>query len=508
MIAYQFFNQSYAPVYGEYDVVVVGGGIAGCGAAIAAGRAGAKTLLIENTSALGGLATMGLVNIPLDFLSGVGKDMFERLVACEGLWKRNTDPEKHKLVLERMVKEAGCDLLLVTPLIDTIVDGDTVVGVIVHTKEGHRTIMGKRFVDATGDSDLVYFAGGEVEVGREIDHMSMGCSLEFILGGVDYDKYLDSDLRMTDPQWILRLAEAVENGEIPDIDNHLNWLTHLPGRPQHCGKDEVSICFAHSRNCYPTKNDDLTRMYLEGREQCHIIAKWIKENIPGFEESYLSCTGSLLGVRESRRIVGEYRITGMDLATAKHHDDVIAISYHGFDQHGFTASGNQKWFEGVLPGGERAYISNMGGWGSLLPPEDGTKRLNMRELLEDPDTPYFYDIPYRALVHKRLENVLAAGRNLSSDVPGQSGTRLIMCCMSMGEAAGTAAALSLKDNVTVRNVDVKKLQETILANGGNLYDFTERSSTGKTYEKDAAKHRHGTESRFIDQINAKKAAKK
>ena len=103
---------------------------------------------------------------------------------------------------------------------------------------------------------------------------------------------------------------------------------------------------------------------------------------------------------------------------------------------------------------------------------------------------------------------MAAGRNLSSDVPGQSGTRLIMCCMSMGEAAGTAAALSLKDNVTVRNVDVKKLQETILANGGNLYDFTEHGSTGKTYEKDAAKHRHGTESRFIDQINAKKAAKK
>ena len=206
--------------------------------------------------------------------------------------------------------------------------------------------------------------------------------------------------------------------------------------------------------------------------------------------------------------MGEYRITGMDLATAKHHDDVIAISYHGFDLHGFTASGNLKWFEGVLPSGERAYISNMGGWGSQVPPEDGTKRLNMRELLEDPDTPYFYDIPYRALVHKRLENVLAAGRNLSSDVPGQSGTRLIMCCMSMGEAAGTAAALSLKDNVTVRNMDVKKLQETILANGGNLYDFTERGSTGKTYEKDAAKHRHGTESKFIDQINAKKAAKK
>ena len=493
-------------IYGEYDVVVVGGGMAGCGAALAAGRAGCKTILIENTSGLGGLATMGLVNIPLDFLSGIGKDMFERLVAIDGLWKRNTNPEKHKLVLDRMVKEAGCDLLLVTPLVDTIVDGNTVVGVIVHTKEGRRTIMGKRFIDASGDSDLVYFAGGEVEVGREEDGMSMGCSLEFVLAGVDYDAYLASELRQTDPQWILRLADAVESGEIPDIDNHLNWLTHIPGRPQHCGKDEVSICFAHSRNCFPTKNEDLTRMYLEGREQCHLIADWIKNNIPGFEDSYLACTGTLLGVRESRRIVGEYRVTGMDLATAKHHDDVIAISYHGFDLHGFSASGNLKWFEGVLPSGEKAYISNMGGWGSQLPPDDGTKRLNMRELLDDPNKPYFYDIPYRALVHKRLENVLAAGRNLSSDVPGQSGTRLIMCCMSMGEAAGIAAAQSLKEGVTVRNIDVKKLQETILANGGNLYDFTERGSTGKTYEKSAAKHRHGLEAKFIAQINAKKNA--
>ena len=504
MIELKNFSEAYAPIYGEYDVVVVGGGMAGVGAAVAAGRAGAKTILVENTSALGGLATMGLVNIPLDFLSGLGRELFERLVACDGLWRRNTDPEKHKLVFDQMVKEAGCDLLLVTPLVDTIVDGNTVKGIIIHTKEGRKAIMGKRFVDASGDSDLVYFAGGEVEVGREEDHMSMGCSLEFILGGVDYDKYLESDLNKNDSAWILMLAKAIEEGKIPDIDNHKNWMTHLPGRPQHCGKDEVSICYAHSRNCFPTKNEDLTRMYLEGREQCNLLAKFIKENVPGFEDSYLSCTGSLLGVRESRRIVGEYRLTGMDIATAKHHDDVIAISYHGFDLHGYSASGNLKWFKGTLPSGEEAYISNIGGWGSQLPPEDGLKRLNMRELLPDPNAPYFYDIPYRALVHKRLENVLAAGRNLSSDAPGQSGTRLIMCCMAMGEAAGNACAQSLKEGVTVRNIDVKKLQETLLANGGNLYDPFEHKNIGKTYQKDAAKHTHGRESRFIEQLKNNK----
>jgi len=455
------------PVYGEYDVVVVGGGMAGTGAAIAAARAGAKTIVIENTSALGGLATMGLVNIPLDFLSGIGSEFFDRLTEMNGLRKRNSNVEKHKLLFDRMVKEAGADVLFVTPLVDTIVEGNTVRGVIVHTKEGRKAIMGKRFVDASGDSDLVYFAGGEVEVGREKDHMSMGCSLEFILGGVDYDKYLASELKKTDPQWKKFLAKAIADGDIPDIDNHLNWMTHIPDRPEHCGMDEVSICFAHSRNCYPTDNADLTRMYIEGREQCEILAAFIKKNIPGFENSYLAQTGTLLGVRESRRIVGEYRFTGMDIAYARKFDDVIAISYHGFDLHGFEASGNTKWFKGTLPNGEEAYISNMAGWGSQYPPEDGLKRINMSELI-DTSVQYSYDIPYRALVPIRLENVLAAGRNISTDVPGQSGTRLIMCCMALGEAAGTACAMSLEDGVSPRNIDVAKLQRKLVENNCNI----------------------------------------
>jgi len=483
--------------------------MAGVGAAIAAGRDGAKTILIENTSALGGLATMGIVNIPLDFLSGIGQEMFDRLLEVNGLRRRNSNPEKHKLLLDRMVKEAGCDLLLVTPLIDTIVEENTVKGVVVQTKEGKKAILGKRFVDASGDSDLVYFAGGEVEVGREKDNMSMGCSLEFVLGGVDLDRYNESELRMKDPKWILFLADAVKEGKIPDIDNHLNWMTHIPDRPEHCGMDEVSICFAHSRNCRPTKNEDLTRMYMEGREQVDILAKFIKENIPGFENSYLSYTGSLLGVRESRRIVGEYRVTGMDLATAKNHDDVIAISYHGFDLHGFTKSGNLKWFKGTLPSGEEAYISNIGGWGSQLPPDDGLKRMNMSELLEDKNKQYFYDIPYRALVHKRLENVLAAGRNISTDVPGQSGTRLIMCCLAMGEAAGTAAALSLKEGVNVRNVNVKDLQRILVAkkcNIGQGYRDIPSLEKGVDYSQyyiEIERRRNGHESETMELLNKK-----
>ena len=469
MIELKNFKEEYAPAWGDgtYDVVVVGGGMAGCGAALAAGRAGCKTILIENTSGLGGLATMGAIAIPLDFCSGLGDELFARLKEIGGLVRRNSNPEKHKLIFDRMMAENNVEMLLVTPLVDTIVDGNTVVGIIIHTKEGRRAIMGKRFIDASGDSDLVYFAGGEVEVGREEDNMSMGCSMEIVLAGVDHDKYMTSDVRLNDPAWKKIVPEAIAAGKLPDIDNHLNWMIRVPGNPEHIAKDEVSMCIAHSRNCFPTKNEDLTRMYVEGREQAAILEKFVRENIIGFETAYLSYTAPLLGVRESRRIVGEYRVTGMDLATAKHHDDVIAISWHGFDLHGFTASGNMKWFKGKLPSGEEVYISNPAGWGSQLPPDDGLRRMNMMELLEE-NTQYFYDIPYRALVPIRLENVLAAGRNLSSDIPGQSGCRLIMACMAMGEAAGTAAAISLKDDVTVRNVDVAKVQKTLVNNKGNI----------------------------------------
>ena len=428
------------PVYGEYDVVVVGGGMAGCGAALAAGRAGCKTILIENTSGLGGLATMGLVNIPLDFLSGIGNDLFKRLTELNGLRKRNSNPETHKLVLDRMMQEANVELLLVTPLVDTIVEDNTVKGIVIHTKEGRKAIFGKRFVDASGDSDLVYFAGGEVEVGREEDHMSMGCSLEFVLGGVDMDKYRSSEQFLTDPKWVKLLKPLLDEGTIPRIDNHLNWLTVIPDRPEHCGQDEVSICFAHSRNCFPTKNQDLTRMYLEGREQCRFLAQFIKERI---------------------------RFTGMDIAYTNRFDDGIAISHHGFDMHGFEDVGNPKWFKGTLPDGREAYISNVAGWGSQLPPEDGLPRVSMKELAEI-DKQFYYEIPYRSLLPIRLENVLAAGRNISSDVPGQSGTRLIMCCMATGEAAGTACAMSLKEGVTPRELDTAKLQRQLVAQGCNL----------------------------------------
>ena len=460
------------PKHGEYDIVVAGGGVAGFGAAIAAAKRGYKTLLIEATSALGGLATMGLVNIPLDFISGVGKEMMSELDRLGGHWHRNTNVEIHKLVLDEMVKKYHVEVLFVTQVVDAIMDGNTLKGCVIQTKTGRKYILAKRFIDATGDSDLAFYAGAECESGREGDGMSQACSLEFCLGGVDWDKYLASDLKKTDGRWVKIIRESLADGSLTyESDNHLNWITHIPGRPQHCGQDEVSICFVHSRNCFPLDPKDLTRMYFEGREQATMLANFIKKKIPGFENSFLTTTASLLGVRESRRIVGEYRLTAEDIAFCRNSDDVIAISNHGYDIHNFEDTGNIKWAPIMLNGELQYVISNSGGFGTTTPPPDGKPVVNVKgqtaEFAEfEPNR--FYDVPYGCLVPVRVENLLAAGRNLSSDVYAQSGARLILCCLAMGEAAGVASCLSLEADVTPRKVDVKTLQKELISTGCNI----------------------------------------
>lgn len=460
-------------VIGEYDVLVVGGGMAGIGAAIAAARAGCKTLLMERETSLGGLATIGLVNIPLDVASGVAKNMLAELKKVNGEWHRNTDPEKHKLILDRMVIGFGCDLLLHSYAVETLVENDAVKGVVIEGKSGRQVILAKRIIDCSGDADVAFYAGCEYMAGREEDGKHQACSLEFRLGGVNWDNYIDSNLKKTDPRWNELIKKCLENGELAyEVDNHLNWITHVPGRPEHCGMDEVSICFSHSRNCKPLDSHDLTRMYLEGREQGDMLSKFIKRNVPGFENSYLIDTATLLGVRESRRVVGEYVMDVKDLAQGRKFDDVITISNHGYDLHNPDGPGNIKWAK-MEHGGKVFYgIFSYVGFGSSWMPEGGKEVLcdgfgRSGDEMEFPPTSY-YDIPFRSLVPIKMENLMVAGRCLSADFMAQSGIRLVVTCMNTGEAAGTAAAISLKRDIPIREIDVTELQMELLHHGADL----------------------------------------
>jgi hypothetical protein len=450
---------------GEYDVVVCGGGMAGFGAAVAASRKGARVLLIERETSLGGLATVGLVPIPKDTPAGISKEMISRLEEVDAHTRRNSDPEKHKLILDRMVREAKIDLLLDTAIVDAVVENGKVRGAVLESKSGRQVVMGKRFVDCTGDADLAYFAGCECMSGRPEDGKHQACSIDFRLGGVDYDKYLDSDLKADDPQWIKLIEAAHRDGRMPVMyENHLNWSVFVPGRPKHCGKDEICICIAHSRNCDPLSNRDLTRMYLEGREQADFWARFIRENVPGYENSYLIDTSALLGVRESRRVVGEYILKTLDFARGTKFDDAITATFHHFDLHNPDGVGNIKWAKEVIDG-KVCYVSSTGNPGSLEPPcgyagmTDGWGRCGADRVFKTGGS----DIPYRSLVPVKFDNLLVAGRCLSSEFMAQAASRLILCCVNMGQAAGTAAVQSLKDNVAPRKIDVKKLQAQLAA---------------------------------------------
>ena len=423
------------PVFGQWDVVVVGGGMGGVGAAMAAGRRGWKTLLIESMGALGGLATMGLVNIPLDFVSGLGVEMIDELEKIDGHWHRNTDPEKHKLVLDRMLEKYGCDVLLQITVIDSIVENGAIAGVVVQTKTGPAAILARRVVDASGDSDAAFFAGARTVSGRPDDGMSQACSLEFTLGGVDWDAYLSSDLKKTDPKWIRTIRAALENGDLPyEVDNHLNWITHLPGRPQHCGRDEVSICLAHSRNCFPLRMGEMSRMFREGREQVDFLVRFIKKYIPGFENAYITRVCPEVRIRETRRVMGDYKLLREDVMEARKFDDVIGKS-------AFTAGAKHAVGDAALALKDLVY------------PKDGGST----------------DIPYRCLVVKDLENFMVAGKAISTDRAAHH--RFLQETIVTGQAAGVAAALCVRDGKTPRQLetDVSELQKILIEQGAILY---------------------------------------
>jgi hypothetical protein len=200
-------------------------------------------------------------------------------------------------------------------------------------------------------------------------------------------------------------------------------------------------------------------MYLEGREQADFFSKFIKENIPGYENSYLIDTANLLGVRESRRVVGEYVLKTLDFARGVQFDDAITSTFHHFDLHNPDGVGNIKWAKEIIDG-KVCYVSSTGNPGSLEPPvgyenmTDGWGRYGSERVFKTGAS----DIPYRSLVPVKIDNLLVAGRCLSSEFMAQAASRLILCCVNMGQAAGTAAVQSLKENCVPRKINVKALQ--------------------------------------------------
>jgi len=431
----------------DVDVLIVGGGPAGIGAALAAARNGARTLIIEQFNCLGGVATAGGHGHICRYdengtrrriVGGIAHEIRQRLVAggfgmanAYGVW---FEVEGLKLVLEKMAEEAGVDLLYHTFFCDTLVKNGKAEGVLVQNKGGRFAIRARRIIDCTGDGDAAFRAGCPQEVGRPSDGRCQPVTLMFTIGGVDWPKVqaFDQQYREQHPDdtsaWQLRHVweAAVANGDMrPFQRTRMGWWW-TPTRP-----DQVGVNFTHMIHVDSTKAEDLTAATVEGRKQAYETIDVYRKYVPGMEGCYMVSTPNTVGIRESRRIMGDYVLTEEDVKGQREFDDNICYGSFFVDIHGIDGPGMDH---------------------TAWQPPQGFK----------------YHIPYRVLIPRNVENLLTAGRCVSCTHVALGSVRVMVPCIGMGEAAGTAAALSLKEGIEPRQLDVGKLQQQLRRQGGIL----------------------------------------
>lgn len=430
------------PVAYEADVVVVGGGPAGVGAAFQAARAGASVLLLEQMNCLGGIATAGWHghiccydawhDASQRIVGGVCYELVDRLVddgygTYEG---RNLDfeVERLKFHLERMAAECGnLELLYYTQFSDVIVEDGEIRYVIFQNKSGRQAVKTRMVIDCTGDADVAAAAGAPYEKGRPKDGAMQPMTLMFQMGGFErgpfdafrskgyMEKYGVERNEGDREVW----AEAQRNGDMEPFQSKTMGWWWCATRP-----DQIGSNFTHIVGRDPTNAADLTYATIEGRRQAYHSIDVFRKYMPGMENVWMSHSGALVGTRESRRILGEYYITVDDLMQEREFEDSIGYGSFFIDIHNCTGAGMDE---------ETFY------------PHDGFK----------------YQIPYRALLPKNVANLAVAGRCISCDHIALGSLRLMPQCFIEGDAAGMAAAMALKEGKTLRTIDVQALQNKL-----------------------------------------------
>ena len=415
------------------DVLVVGGGPAGVAAAFAAARLGADTLIVEQFNCLGGVATAGghghicIYSAWGDrtrVVGGVPYEMGMRVAAAGyGVCTTSSvdfEVEGMKLVLERMAEECRCRLLYHTFFCDSIVEKGKVVGAVIQNKGGRQIIRAKRIVDCTGDGDVAAAAGCAFAVGDRETGLCQPVTLMFTIGGVDWSKVKKwrTSYNMAEV-W----EQAQKNGDMRPFQKVIMGFWWTPTRP-----DEVGINFTHINNVDSTRAEDLTRATIEGRKQAFECIPVFRKYVPGMETCYLISTPNTVGIRESRRIAGGYCLTK---------EDVV---------------------------GQASFPDSVG-YGSFFIDIHNTKGPGLDAKVWRPAAGFKYQIPYRILVPKDVDNLLVAGRCASCDHEALGSIRVMPQCGAMGEGAGTAAALSLQKKIAPRALDAGALQAQLRKQG-------------------------------------------
>ncbi len=439
----------------NYDFVVCGGGMTGVAAAIAAGRKGVRTLLVERNGCLGGNATVCGVNhllgakqyIPQKHsmrkcVSGIFDEICDRMIASgqaldpykvdfslnphgwgstlgEGLI---FDAECLKLLLEQMCEEAGVKLLYYTDIVDVLCSDGHIDGILAHNKSGLFAIKGRYYADTTGDADIAYLSGCETHLGRDDDSLMAPATLQMHVEGVDTDK-LAAYIRDNGAFRFRKEIEEWRKQGIWDFPFDIFISVQLTR------KDVYMINTIRQVGISGIDGDSLTDGTIDGRRQNFKLFEIMKKYIPGFENSSIRMIAPAIGIRETRRLVGKYTMTTEDLMTGKSFDDIVALSGYGWD----------------LPDPKKP---------SYQPFHNKVKN------------PEYTPIPYSCLVPRECDNLIVAGRCISVEREVLGPVREMGPCVGMGQAVGLATAQILDISAKYADVDVKALQKEICACGG------------------------------------------
>lgn len=448
------------PIVADADVLVVGGGPAGIGAALGAARAGAKTALVERYGFLGGAATAGLVGPFMtsfsddgetQLIGGVFDEIVRRMEAIDGAIHPERvraggaeagyyifghdhvtpfDPEALKLVAGEMMAESNVRLFLHTSFIEPLMAGNWVKGSVVHNKSGLQAVAAQVVVDCTGDADVAHLAGVETRQGRPEDGFTQPMTMFFRVANVDddaVDAYVAEHPEERGRLFHAIVEQAKARGDFPIMRDKAGiYRTQQPG--------VWRVNTSRLQKLDGTNAQDLVHAELEGRKQVHVLMHFFRKYLLGFENATLMDTAAQIGVRETRRIVGEYTLTADDLGSGRHFDDVVALQSFPVDLHPAVGDGG-----GTDTGLQRGFT-----------------------------TASVYEIPYRCLVPTGVEQLLVAGRSVSSTREALAAIRIMPTCFALGQAAGVAGAIAVADEAPVRGIDVGKLQHRLTAQGGIL----------------------------------------
>lgn len=408
----------------KYDVAIVGGGFAGFAAALAAARGGASVILIDKSGCLGGAAVNCLVNPfmrnwttvndqRLDLSAGIFLEIIEKMKKRQAMWHECFLEEELKALFNDMAEEAGIDLLFHADLFKADTSDGRITTLYFAGRNGVLSLEADYFIDASGDGILSFLSGCPTTLGRS-DGLCQPMTLCFRVGNVDVDAFFKGYKALTEKH-----AKALENGELINPRENILVFKYPINNVLHFNTTRVI-------KLDPTDPFDYTKAEIESRKQVMEMFSFLKKNADGFENAYLMMTAAEIGVRESRMIVGDHLLTEKECKECTVFDDSIAACNYDIDIHNPEGTGT-----------------------SIYSFKPGT----------------YYTIPYRCLIPKSVSNMLVAGRCISADHSAQASLRIMPTVCSIGEAAGSAIALAVRDKTDTRSIDVNELRNILTQNG-------------------------------------------